>query len=81
MKREEPKPLKDPETFKAFVIVTSGGGRYKVNHPDFIDLPPLPEEDAEEAEPDYLIVYNRASAMRQIYLANVAAIEFEHAAL
>jgi len=78
MTREEMSTLADPETFKPFVIVTGSGSRFPVNHPDFIDIPPLPEPDAEEEpEPSYVTVYDtKTSVARFIVLSNIQQIEF-----
>ena len=64
MTREEMSKLADPETFKPFVIVTGSGSRFPLNHPDFIDIPPLPEEGTgDEAWPSYVTVYETKSSV------------------
>ena len=78
MTREEMIKLADPTTFQPFVIVTGSGQRFVVPHPDYIDIPPLPEEE-ESQEPSYVTVYSRgkASIARFIVLANIQEIEFQ----
>ena len=83
MTREEFIPLADPLDFKPFVIVT-GGGRFRVHHPDFVKVPPAPDppEDGwgdKELPPDpsYIIVFNRRGAPRLISLSNIQQIEFD----
>ena len=49
MTRAEISALLEPATFKPFVLVTHAG-RFRVPHPDFIDMPP---HDAEEPEPQF----------------------------
>jgi hypothetical protein len=47
--RPEITTLADPENFRPFVIVTAGGTRYSIDHPDYIDIPPIPQrEECEE---------------------------------
>jgi hypothetical protein len=79
MTRDEMSKLADPETFEPFVIVTGSGSRFPVNHPDFIDIPPLPEEGAEdETWPSYVTVYEtKSSVARFIVLSNIQQIEFK----
>jgi hypothetical protein len=68
--------LAEPDGFQPFVIVTSGGTRYSIDHPDYIDIPPVPESEAEEETfPSYVTVYNRGSVPRFIVLENIASIE------
>lgn len=40
MTREEMDELAKPEGFRPFAIVTQGGLRMEVPHPEFIDIPP-----------------------------------------
>ena len=47
MTRAEISALLEAATFKPFALVTHAG-RFRVPHPDFIDIPP---HDAEEPEP------------------------------
>jgi len=47
--RAEISALLEPATFKPFVLVTHAG-RFRVPHPDFIDIPP---HDVEEREPEF----------------------------
>src|SRR5271165_3229064 len=49
-----PKPTATSATFS----FPGSGSRFPVNHPDFVDLPPIPEEEA-AAIPSFVIVYNR----------------------
>jgi hypothetical protein len=78
MTRSEIALLAEPEGFKPFVIITSSGTRYSIDHPDYIDIPPLPQvEQGEEADPSYVTVYNRGSVARFIVLENIASIEFK----
>jgi hypothetical protein len=78
MNRSEIAELAEPEGFKPFVIITSSGTRYSIDHPDYIDIPPLPQvEQGEEAGPSYVTVYNRGSVARFIVLENIASIEFK----
>jgi hypothetical protein len=78
MNRSEIAHLAEPEGFKPFVIITSSGVRYSIDHPDYIDIPPLPQvEQGEEADPSYVTVYNRGSVARFIVLENIASIEFK----
>jgi hypothetical protein len=55
-----------------------GGLRFEIKHPDYIDIPPLPEGE-EQQEPSYVTVYNRAAVARFIALANIDSIEFKPA--
>ena len=78
MTRSEITTLADPENFRPFVIVTTGGTRYSIDHPDYIDIPPLPQpEEGEEVVPSYVTVYNRGSVARFIVLENIASVEFK----
>jgi hypothetical protein len=78
MTRAEITELANPETFRSFVITTNGGLRYEIKHPDYIDIPPLPEGE-EQQGPFYVTVYNRAAVARFIALANIDSIEFKPA--
>jgi len=75
MTREEIAQIIDPAEFTPFVVVTGSGSRFAVNHPDFVDLPPMPEEEG-VAGPSFVIVYNRNGIPRLITLANIQEIEF-----
>jgi hypothetical protein len=78
MTRSEITTLAGPENFRPFVIVTTGGTRYSIDHPDYIDIPPLPQpEESEDAGPYYVTVYNRGAVARFIVLENIAAVEFK----
>lgn len=68
-----------PERFTPFVIVTGSGGRFAVNHPDFVDLPPIPEE-IDPTVPSFVIVFTRTGVPRLIALANIQEIEYKPAA-
>ncbi len=48
MTRSEISKLAEPDEFQPFVIITSGGTRYSIDHPDYIDIPPIPEPEADE---------------------------------
>jgi hypothetical protein len=74
MTREEMTELADPERFRSFTIVTTGGQRFHISHPDYIDIPPLPEENGWVS---YVTVYNRGSVPRFIVLTNIDSIEFK----
>ena len=79
MTRSEITSLADPENFQPFVIVTTCGTRYSIDHPDYIDIPPLPQpEEGEEVFPSYVTVYNRGPVARFIVLDNIASVEFKH---
>jgi hypothetical protein len=78
MTRAEITELANPENFRSFVITTNGGLRFEIKHPDYIDIPPLPEGE-EQQEPSYVTVYNRAAVARFIALANIDSIEFKPA--
>jgi len=73
--REEIADIIRRETFAPFVIVTGSGNRFSVNHPDFIDLPPIPEE-VDPAVPSFVIVYTKNGVPRFITLANIQEIEY-----
>lgn len=78
MTRSEIATLAEPENFRPFDIVTAGGTRYSIDHPDYIDIPPVPDPEAgEETFPSYVTVYNRGSVARFIVLENIASIEFK----
>jgi hypothetical protein len=53
-------------TFKPFVLVTHAG-RFRVPHPDFIDIPP---HDAEEPEPSFIVVYTKTGTPRYVVLSS-----------
>ena len=78
MTRSEITTLAEPENFRPFVIVTAAGTRYSIDHPDYIDIPPLPQpKEGEEVDPSYVTVYNLGAVARFIVLENVASIEFK----
>ena len=78
MTRSEIARLAEPEGFRPFVIITSGGTRYSIDHSDYIDIPPVPEpEEGEDIWPSYVTVYNRGSVPRFIVLENIASVEFK----
>jgi hypothetical protein len=68
--------LSDPTAFQPFTIVTGSGARFHVPHADFIDIPPLPED---EESPSYVTVYTTgpAAVARFIVLSNIQEIEFQ----
>jgi hypothetical protein len=71
MTREEIEQLAQPEGFQPFAIVTQGGLRMEVPHPEFIDIPP---EDA-----TFVSVYRtaRPHVPRFIELAAIDHIDWE----
>jgi hypothetical protein len=73
MTRAEISALLEPATFKPFVLVTHAG-RFRVPHPDFIDIPP---HDAEEPEPSFIVVYTKTGAPRFVVLSSIDHIEVE----
>jgi hypothetical protein len=73
--REEIADIIRPDAFSPFVIVTGSGSRFSVNHPDFVDLPPIPEE-VDPAIPSFMVVYTRNGVPRFIALENIQEIEF-----
>jgi hypothetical protein len=73
MTRDEIAQIIDPAEFTPFVVVTGSGSRFAVDHPDFVDLPPLPE-DEDVAIPSFVVVYNRNGIPRLISLANIQEI-------
>jgi hypothetical protein len=76
MTRSEITTLAEPENFRPFVIVTAGGTRYSIDHPDYIDIPPLPQpKEGKEVDPSYVTVYNLGAVARFIVLENIASIE------
>ncbi|HEX6563482.1 MAG TPA: hypothetical protein VF020_04310 [Chthoniobacterales bacterium] len=78
MTRSEMAKLAEVADFQPFVIITSGGTRYSIDHPDYIDIPPLPDpESGEETFPSYVTVYNRGSVPRFIVLENIASVELK----
>jgi hypothetical protein len=76
MTRAEITELADPTAFRSFVITTNGGLRFEIKHPDYIDIPPLPEGEEQE-EPSFVTVYNKGSVPRFVVLANIDSIEFK----
>jgi hypothetical protein len=80
MTREEIPALADPTTFQPFTIVTGSGQRFRVPHADFIDIPPMPDDEDEEGRlhpaPSYVTVYGKSAIPRFIVLANISAVEF-----
>jgi hypothetical protein len=78
MNRSEIAQLAESEGFKPFVIITSSGTRYSIDHTDYIDIPPLPHiEQVEEEDPSYVSVYYRGSIAIFIVLENIASFEFK----
>src|ERR1700757_1225365 len=78
MTRPEITTLAEPENFRPFVIVTAGGTRYSIDHPDYIDIPPLPQpKEGKEVDPSYVTVYSLGAVARLIVLENIASIEFK----
>jgi hypothetical protein len=77
--REEIADIIKPDAFSPFVIVTGSGSRFSVNHPDFVDLPPIPEE-VDPDIPSFMIVYTKNGVPRFIALENIQEIEFRPAA-
>ena len=75
MTREEIAQIIDPAEFTPFVVVTGSGSRFAVNHPDFVDLPPLSEEE-DAPIPSFIVLYNRNGIPRLIALANIQEIEY-----
>lgn len=50
--------LAEPEGFRPFVVVTASGSRWPVPHADFIDIPPLgDDEDEEGSEYSFVLIY------------------------
>ena len=45
MTRDEITALANPATFEPFTIITGAGARFRVPHADFIDIPPMPEDE------------------------------------
>ena len=78
MTREEIADIIRPEAFSPFVIVTGSGSRFSVNHPDFVDLPPIPEE-IDPTVPSFVIIYKKTGVPRLISLANIQEIEYKPA--
>ena len=66
MTRAEISALLEPATFKPFVLITHAG-RFRVPHPDFIDIPP---HDAEEPEPSFIVVYTKTGTPRFVVLSS-----------
>ena|ERR1700730_9055012 len=78
MTRSEIAKLSEPEGFQPFVIVTTGGTRYSIDHADYIDIPPISDpEESEERFPSYVTVYIRGSVPRFVVLENIASVEFK----
>ena len=48
MTRSEISKLAESDGFRPFLIITSGGARYSIDHPDYIDIPPIPDPEADE---------------------------------
>jgi len=59
MTRDEISQIIQPQGFRPFAIVTQGGLRMEVPHPEFVDLPPT---EAGMETPSYVTVYTRARA-------------------
>jgi hypothetical protein len=76
MTREEITELADPATFQPFTIIAGSGERFRVPHADFIDIPPIPEDEDASVPPSFVIVYGKAAIPRFIVLANISAVEF-----
>ena len=76
MTRDEMIQLAEPATFRPFTIVTGSGESFKVPHADFIDIPPLGEN---EAIASYVTVYTtgKAAIPQLIVLANIQEIKFQ----
>lgn len=64
--------LAEPLGFRPFTITTNGGQRFRIEHPDFIDIPPR----SRRIGPSYIVVYNRNSVARFVTLANIDSIQF-----
>ena len=75
MTREEIAQIIDPAQFTPFVVVTGSGSRFPVNDSDFVDLPPISEEE-DATIPTFVVVYNRKGIPRLIALANIQEIEY-----
>ena len=74
MTRAEISASLEPAPLKPFVLVTHAG-RFRVPHPDFIDIPP---HDAEEPEPSFIVVYTKTGTPRfEIVLSSIDHIEVE----
>jgi hypothetical protein len=73
MTRREISELLEPAMFKLFVLVTHAG-RFRVPHPDFIDIPP---HDEEEPEPSFIVAYTKTGTPRFVVLSSIDQIEFE----
>jgi hypothetical protein len=71
MTREELTELADPLNFRPFTITTNGGQRFRIDHPDFIDIPPKTR-----LTPSYITIYNRNSVARFITLSNIDTVQF-----
>jgi hypothetical protein len=65
--------LAEPIGFRPFTITTNGGQRFRIEHPDFIDIPP---KSRGRTGPSYIVVYNRNSVARFVTLANIDSIQF-----
>jgi hypothetical protein len=74
--REEIADIISPESFSPFVTVTGCGSRFSVSHPDFVDLPPVPEE-VDPDVPSFMVVYTKNGVPRFIALQNIQEIEFK----
>jgi len=73
MTRGEISDFLDPTTFRPFVLVTHAG-RFRVPHPDFIDIPP---HDEEEPEPTFIVAYTKTGTPRFVVLSSIDHIEVE----
>ena len=73
MTREEISDSLDPTTFRPFVLVTHAG-RFRVPHPDFIDIP---SHDEEELEPSFIVAYTKTGTPRFVALSSIDHIEVE----
>jgi len=73
MTRGEISDFLDPTTFRPFVLVTHAG-RFRVPHPDFIDIPP---HDEEELEPSFIVAYTKTGTPRFVVLSSIDHIEVE----
>jgi hypothetical protein len=71
VRREEIADIIKPDAFSPFVLVTGSGSRFSVHNPDFVDLPPIPEE-ADPDVPSFMIVYTKNGVPRFIALENIS---------
>ena len=76
MTRDALQPLAEPEGFRPFAIVTHGGSRFEVPHPEFIEIPP-------GEETPFVIVYRpgrtnrRVSIPKFVDLTAIDHVDFE----